>query len=136
MKIEGSVVFVTGANRGLGLEFAKQALQRGARKVYAGARDPASVTLPGVVPVKLDVTDPAAVAAAAEAAGDVTLLINNAGIARLGSLTGDGAIDALRELGRFDEASARLAKVPLARLDVPMPEGRAATPEAAVALTP
>ncbi|MGA7816926.1 NAD(P)H-binding protein, partial [Caballeronia sp.] len=62
MKIEGAVVFVTGANRGLGLEFAKQALERGAWKVYAGARDPASVTLPGVVPVKLDVTDPASVA--------------------------------------------------------------------------
>ena len=45
MKIEGAVVFVTGANRGLGLEFAKQALERGAWKVYAGARDPASVTL-------------------------------------------------------------------------------------------
>jgi len=97
MKIEGAVVLVTGANRGLGLEFAKQALERGARKVYAGARDPASVTLPGVVPVKLDVTDPATVAAAAEAARDVTLLINNAGIARLGSLTDDGALDALRD---------------------------------------
>ena len=97
MQIEGAVVFVTGANRGLGLEFAKQALARGARKVYAGARDPASVTLPGVVPVKLDVTDPATVAAAAEAARDVTLLINNAGIARFGSLTEDGAIDALRD---------------------------------------
>lgn len=97
MKIEGAVVFITGANRGLGLEFAKQALERGARKVYAGARDPAAVTLPGVVPVKLDVTDPAAVAAAADAARDVTLLINNAGIARLGSLTDDGAPDALRD---------------------------------------
>ncbi|MEX3899914.1 SDR family oxidoreductase [Paraburkholderia sp. BR10954] len=97
MKIEDSVVFVTGANRGLGLEFARQALQRGARKVYAGARDPASVTLPGVVPVKLDVTDPAAVAAAADAARDVTLLINNAGIARVGSLMDDGALDALRD---------------------------------------
>ncbi|MGF6931424.1 NAD(P)-dependent dehydrogenase (short-subunit alcohol dehydrogenase family) [Paraburkholderia sp. UCT70] len=97
MEIEGAVVFVTGANRGLGLEFAKQALERGARKVYAGARDPASVTLTGVVPVKLDVTDPAAVAAAADVAGDVTLLINNAGIARLGSLTDDGALDALRD---------------------------------------
>ncbi|MCA3867288.1 MAG: SDR family NAD(P)-dependent oxidoreductase, partial [Burkholderia sp.] len=68
MKIEGAVVFITGANRGLGLEFAKQALARGARKVYAAARDPATVMLPGVVPVKLDVTDPAAVAAAADAA--------------------------------------------------------------------
>ncbi|OAJ55367.1 short-chain dehydrogenase [Paraburkholderia ginsengiterrae] len=97
MKIEGSVVFVTGANRGLGLEFAKQALERGVRKVYAGARNPASVALPGVVLVKLDVTYPAAVAAAADTARDVTLLINNAGIARLGSLTDDGALDALRD---------------------------------------
>ncbi|MGF6720860.1 NAD(P)-dependent dehydrogenase (short-subunit alcohol dehydrogenase family) [Paraburkholderia sp. GAS41] len=97
MKIEGAVVFVTGANRGLGLEFAKQALEQGARKVYAGARDPASVTLPGVVPVKLDVTDLATVAAAAEAARDVTLLINNAGIARFGSLMDDDALDALRD---------------------------------------
>jgi len=67
-------------------------------KVYAGARDPASVTLLGVVPVKLDVTDPAAVAADADAAfGDVTLLINNAGIARFGSLTDDRALEALRD---------------------------------------
>ncbi|EEA03089.1 short-chain dehydrogenase/reductase SDR [Burkholderia sp. H160] len=96
MKIEGAVVFVTGVNRGRGLEFAKQALSRGARKAYAGARDPASVMLQGVVPVKLDVTDPASVATAADTARDVTLLINNAGIARFGSLTDDGALDALR----------------------------------------
>ena len=97
MNIENSVVFVTGANRGLGLEFAKQALERGARKVYAGARDPSSVTLPGVVALKLDVTDPVTVAAAADAARDVTLLINNAGIARFGSIMDDGALDALRD---------------------------------------
>jgi NAD(P)-dependent dehydrogenase (short-subunit alcohol dehydrogenase family) len=80
MKLKDSVVLVTGANRGLGLAFAKAALEAGARKVYAAARDPASVTLPGVVPLRLDVTDPSQVAAAAEAAGDVTLLVNNAGI--------------------------------------------------------
>ncbi|KVN24972.1 short-chain dehydrogenase [Burkholderia pyrrocinia] len=97
MKIEGAVVFVTGANRGLGLHFAQQALERGAKKVYAGARDPSAVTLPGVIPVKLDVTRAADVAAAAEVARDVTLLINNAGIARYGSLTDDGADAALRD---------------------------------------
>jgi NAD(P)-dependent dehydrogenase (short-subunit alcohol dehydrogenase family) len=97
MQIKDAVVFVTGANRGLGLQFAKQALERGVRKVYAGARDPASITLPGVVAVKLDVTDPATVAAAAEAARDVTLLINNAGIARFGSLMEEGALDSLRD---------------------------------------
>lgn len=98
MQIKDSVVFVTGANRGLGLEFAKQALARGAAKVYAGARDPSKVTLPGVIPVKLDVNNPDDVAAAAKLAGDVTLLVNNAGIARLTQgLTRPGAAELLRE---------------------------------------
>ena len=80
MQLKDSVVFVTGANRGLGLAFAQAALVAGARKVYAAARDPASVTLPGVVPIQLDVGNAAQVAAAVRDCGDVTLLINNAGI--------------------------------------------------------
>lgn len=80
MQIKDSVVFVTGANRGLGLAFAQAALAAGARKVYAAARDPASVTLPGVVPVRLDVGNAEQVAAAVRDCGDVTLLVNNAGI--------------------------------------------------------
>jgi NAD(P)-dependent dehydrogenase (short-subunit alcohol dehydrogenase family) len=96
MLIENSVALVTGANRGLGLAFAKALLERGARKVYAAARDPASVTLPGVVPLRLDVTDPAQVEAAAREAGDVTLLINNAGISQRASVLGDNGIDAAR----------------------------------------
>lgn len=88
MKIEGSVVLVTGANRGLGLAYARAALAAGARKVYAAARDPASISLEGVIPVALDVTDPQQVAAVARACGDVTLLINNAGISRGAGLLG------------------------------------------------
>ena len=97
MKIQGSVVLVTGANRGLGLEFAKQALALGAAKVYAAARDPSQVTLTGVVPVKLDVTNVADVAALAVQCPDVTLLVNNAGIGRTGGVTGGDATTLLRE---------------------------------------
>jgi NAD(P)-dependent dehydrogenase (short-subunit alcohol dehydrogenase family) len=79
MQINGATALVTGANRGLGRRFAQALLDRGAAKVYAAARNPSSVDLPGVIPVRLDITDPAQVAAAAELAGDVDLLINNAG---------------------------------------------------------
>lgn len=84
MKIENSVVLITGANRGIGLAFARALLARGARKVYAAARDPSTVTLPGVQALQLDVTKPEEIAAAALQAGDVTLVINNAGIAQPG----------------------------------------------------
>jgi NAD(P)-dependent dehydrogenase (short-subunit alcohol dehydrogenase family) len=78
MKIDGSTAIVTGANRGFGRHLAGELLARGAT-VYAGARNPDSIDLPGARPVALDITDPATIAAAAEIAGDVTLLINNAG---------------------------------------------------------
>ena len=84
MKIENSVVLVTGANRGIGLAFARALLARGARKVYAAARHPESVTLAGVEALRLDVTKPEEVAAAVQHASDVTLVINNAGIAQPG----------------------------------------------------
>jgi len=90
MQLHNATVLITGANRGIGLAFAREALARGARKVYAGARNPASVTLPGVEPIALDVTDPAAVAAAARPARDVTLVVNNAGIASFGGFLAEG----------------------------------------------
>ena len=83
MNIANAVVFVTGANRGLGLALVHALLAKGARKVYAGVRDPASLKAPGAIPVRLDVTDAASVAAAAQACGDVDLLINNAGVAHM-----------------------------------------------------
>jgi NAD(P)-dependent dehydrogenase (short-subunit alcohol dehydrogenase family) len=88
MKIKNAVVLVTGANRGIGLAFTRELLARGARKVYAGARDPSSVAQGGVQPLRLDVTKPEEVAAAAALASDVTLVINNAGIAQPGGFLG------------------------------------------------
>ena len=98
MKLENAVVLITGANRGLGLAFAREALARGARKVYAAARDPASVDLAGVVPVRLDVTRPEDIAAAVRACPDVTLLINNAGIATTGGFLGADSVAATRAM--------------------------------------
>jgi NAD(P)-dependent dehydrogenase (short-subunit alcohol dehydrogenase family) len=89
MDISGCTALVTGANRGLGSHFTRELLKRGA-KVYAGARNPDSVAIEGAVPLAVDITDPASVAAATGTAGDVTLLINNAGIsADVDLLTGD-----------------------------------------------
>ena len=96
MKLNNATVLITGANRGIGLVFAREALARGARKVYAGARDPDSVKLAGVEAIRLDVTRPDDIAAAARRATDVTLLINNAGIATTGGFLADGSIEAAR----------------------------------------
>ena len=96
MKVRDAVVLITGANRGIGLAFAQEALARGARKVYAAARNPSQITLAGVIPVKLDVTSAEDVTAAARACQDVTLVVNNAGIARLGGLQSPETHDSAR----------------------------------------
>ena len=93
MDLSACTALVTGANRGLGRHFATQLLARGA-KVYAGARNPDSVDVDGAIPLAVDITDSASVTAAVGTAGDVTLLINNAGVAAdVNLLTGelDGA---------------------------------------------
>lgn len=96
MKIEGATALVTGTNRGLGHHFASELLRRGA-KVYATARRPELVDVLGAEVLRLDITDPASVAAAAEVAGDVDLLINNAASTAGGNLvTGD--LDAIRDV--------------------------------------
>lgn len=94
--IDGAVVLVTGANGGLGTHFVHQALERGAAKVYAAARTPRAWDDDRVVPLVLDVTSADSVAAAAELADDVTLLVNNAGASNGATLLGD--LGAAREL--------------------------------------
>jgi len=98
MKIKGSTALVTGANRGLGLAYAKALLAAGARKVYAGARDPSTVTLAGVVPLKLDVNSAEDIAAAVAACGDVDLIINNAGVIGPDALLSNTGMEALRSV--------------------------------------
>jgi len=99
MKIENAVVLVTGANRGIGLAFVRELLARGARKVYAAARDPSTIApQPGVQALRLDVNNPEDVAAAAALASDVTLVINNAGIAQPGGFMAADSEEAMRRI--------------------------------------
>lgn len=93
MNLNGSVALVTGANRGLGARLVQELLGAGAAKVYATSRTPGAVAAQAAVDsrvatLRLDVTDPASVRAAAEAARDVTVLVNNAGVVGSGSALG------------------------------------------------
>ncbi|PTL82023.1 SDR family NAD(P)-dependent oxidoreductase [Vitiosangium sp. GDMCC 1.1324] len=101
MNIKGSIALVTGANRGIGRTYVKALLDRGAAKVYAAARDTASLADlaadPRVVPLALDVTNAAQIAAAARTASDVTLLVNNAGVANGGDLLRADVVQAARQ---------------------------------------
>lgn len=99
--LDNSIVLVTGANRGIGKTMVTGFLAAGAAKVYAGARDPASLDPmvaeygERVVPLRIDVTEPASVQAAATAASDVQVVVNNAGILAVASPLEPGAVAAL-----------------------------------------
>ena len=93
MQIQGATVFVTGANRGLGLAFVRQALVLGAAKVYAGVRKIEGFDEPGVIPVRIDVADRTSIAKAAATCSDVTVLINNAGVAAVVSNALDNSVE-------------------------------------------
>jgi len=95
MKVEGAAALVTGANRGLGAAIAQALLDAGA-KVYGAARDPATITNRGLIPVPLDVTDGDDIAIAARTCRDVSIVVNNAGILRSSASLAEGAVDAAR----------------------------------------
>jgi NAD(P)-dependent dehydrogenase (short-subunit alcohol dehydrogenase family) len=93
MTIKDKTVLVTGANRGIGQALATQALAAGARRVYAGTRQPLSHPDDRVTPLTLDVTSPAQVRAAADQVESLDMLINNAGIALLDDLTDPATLE-------------------------------------------
>ncbi|MDR6905063.1 NAD(P)-dependent dehydrogenase (short-subunit alcohol dehydrogenase family) [Agromyces sp. 3263] len=95
--LQGAVVLVTGANGGLGTEFVHQALERGAAKVYATARAPREWNDDRVVPLQLDVTDAASIAAVAAQASDTTVVVNNAGASAPSTML-DADLDEVRAL--------------------------------------
>jgi len=100
--IAGSVALVTGANRGIGRAITEALLERGAKRVYATARDPQTLAELAaqhgdrVVPLKLDVTRDADVAEVVRRAADVDLLFNNAGVVEGRSLADEALVDQAR----------------------------------------
>jgi NAD(P)-dependent dehydrogenase (short-subunit alcohol dehydrogenase family) len=98
VNLEGSVALVTGANRGLGRQFSRQLLDRGAKKVYATARNPETITTVGVEVLELDLLNHDTIEKAAAAAGDVTLLVNNAGVSTYQNLIRGDIAEIRREM--------------------------------------
>jgi len=115
MKIEGSVALVTGANRGIGKALAEELLARGASNVYAGVRDPSSVTDSRLVAVRLDVTDAAQIQQAVDHVGNLDLLVNNAGIALYDDLSDRATLEYHLEVNLLGTYSVTQAFLPLLR---------------------
>jgi len=98
-RIEGAVALVTGANRGIGRALTETLLTRGVKKVYAAARNPEALRSRGdarLVPLRLDVTDGDQIRAAGEAATDVELVFNNAGVVLASGISDSTVLDQAR----------------------------------------
>ncbi|PRY62363.1 SDR family oxidoreductase [Glycomyces artemisiae] len=118
--LDGAVVLVTGANGGIGTHFVRAALERGAAKVYATARHPRAWEDERIVPLALDVTDPESIRAAAAAAGDVSVLINNAAV----SVSSAGILTHTDEEIRANVETNFLGPLFLARAFAPVLEAK------------
>jgi NAD(P)-dependent dehydrogenase (short-subunit alcohol dehydrogenase family) len=116
MKIENSVALVTGANRGIGHALVGALLASGAARVYAAARRPEQIgPRDRVVPIRLDLTDARDVEQLAARAGDVTLLVNNAGVLGSASVLASARADVERDFATnfFGTLDAAKALVPV-----------------------
>ena len=113
MKIADSKVLVTGANRGLGKSLVEEALRRGAKRVYAGARRPFAHPNRRVTPLMLDVTSPAQIRAAVEKVDALDSLINNAGISLQNDLSDRAALERLLAVNLFGTYDVTLAFLPV-----------------------
>jgi len=111
MIIADKTILVTGANRGIGQALVAEALRRGAKRVYAGTRQPLDHPDERVTPLILDVTDRAQIQAAASQIESLDLLINNAGVALYDDLTDRAALErslAVNFFGMYDVTQAVL----------------------------
>ena len=93
MNITNKAVLITGANRGIGWALVEEALRRGAKKVYAGARSAFQHPDKRVMPLALDVTNASQIQRAAEGVDTLDVLINNAGIAIYDDLSNPEVIE-------------------------------------------
>jgi NAD(P)-dependent dehydrogenase (short-subunit alcohol dehydrogenase family) len=93
MTIEDKAVLVTGANRGIGQALVEEALRKGAKRVYAGTRQPLTHPDERVTPLTLDVTNPAQIRAAVESVECLDILINNAGLGLYADLSDRAALE-------------------------------------------
>ncbi|MFL6143004.1 MAG: SDR family NAD(P)-dependent oxidoreductase [Labedaea sp.] len=110
----GKTVLVTGANRGLGKALVEEALKRGAKRVYAGTRQPLRHPDERVTPMTLDVTNAAHIQAAVEQVESLDVLINNAGVVAFDDLSDPAVLDqmmAVNFYGVRDVIQALLPKL-------------------------
>lgn len=112
MTIADKTLLVTGANRGIGKALVEEALAKGARRVYAGTRQPLAHPDARVMPVILDVTDAAQIAAAVESVGALDVLVNNAGVALYDDLTDPAALQQQLAVNLFGTYGVTRAFVP------------------------
>jgi len=115
MRIANKVVLVTGANRGIGQALVEEALNRGAKRVYAGTRRPLAHSDVRVTPVTLDVTNAAQIQEAVERVESLDVLINNAGVAIYDDLSNSDVIEQHLAVNLFGPFNVTRAFLPLLR---------------------